>query len=60
MRICFATNNKNKLREIKDKLGEAYEIISLFVLGHSEELSETGNTLEDNVIQTELGIINSQ
>lgn len=51
MRICFATNNNNKLREIKDKLGEAYEIISLFDLGHLEELSETGNTLEDNSLE---------
>ena len=51
MRICFATNNENKLREIKNKLGEAYEIISLSDLGHTEELPETHNTLEGNSLE---------
>ncbi len=51
MRICFATNNKNKLREIKSKLGEAYDIISLSDLGHTEELSETHDTLEENSLE---------
>lgn len=48
MRICFATNNENKLKEIKSKLGEAYDIISLSDLGHFEDLSETHDTLEGN------------
>ena len=48
MRICFATNNENKLKEIKNKLGEAYDIISLFDLGHTEELLETHDTFEGN------------
>ena len=51
MRICFATNNENKLREIKNKLGEAYDIISLSDLSHSEELSETHDTLEGNSLE---------
>lgn len=51
MRICFATNNVNKLIEIKRKLGEAYDIISLSDLGHSEELSETHDTLEGNSLE---------
>ncbi len=51
MRICFATNNVNKLIEIKSKLGEAYDIISLSDLGHSEELSETHDTLEGNSLE---------
>ncbi len=51
MRICFATNNENKLKEIKSKLGEAYDIISLSDLGHFEELSETHDTLEGNSLQ---------
>ena len=51
MRICFATNNENKLREIKNKLGEAYDIISLSDLGHSEDLSETHDTLEGNSLE---------
>ena len=51
MRICFATNNKNKLLEIKNKLGKAYDIISLSDLGHSEDLEETQETLEGNSLQ---------
>ncbi len=51
MRICFATNNKNKLIEIKNKLGKAYDIISLSDLGHSEDLLETHDTLEGNSLQ---------
>lgn len=48
MKICFATNNKNKLKEIRNKLGKAYDIISLSDLGHHEELPETHDTLEEN------------
>jgi XTP/dITP diphosphohydrolase len=51
MRICFATNNKNKLREIKNKLGEAYDIISLSDLGQEEDLPETHQTLEENSLE---------
>jgi XTP/dITP diphosphohydrolase len=51
MKICFATNNLNKLREIENKLGKAYDIISLSALGHSEELPETHDTLEGNSLE---------
>ena len=51
MRICFATNNKNKLIEIENKLGKAYNIISLSDLNHSDELPETHDTLEENSLE---------
>lgn len=51
MRICFATNNKHKYIEIKNKLGKAYDVISLSDLGHTQELPETHNTLEDNSME---------
>jgi len=51
MRICFATNNKNKLIEIKNKLGKAYDIISLSDFNHTEELPETHDTLEENSLE---------
>lgn len=51
MQICFATNNKNKLREIKQKLGKAYEIVSLSNLKHTNDLAETHNTLEENSLE---------
>ena len=51
MRICFATKNKNKLTEIEQKLGKAYDLISLSDLRHEEELPETHDTLEENSIE---------
>jgi XTP/dITP diphosphohydrolase len=56
MKICFATNNKNKLTEIRNKLGKAYDIISLSDLGHFEELPETHDTLEENSLEKALFI----
>ncbi len=50
-RLLFATNNLNKLQEVKDILKDQYEIISLHDLGHIEELAEDGTTLEENALQ---------
>ncbi|MEM8893009.1 MAG: RdgB/HAM1 family non-canonical purine NTP pyrophosphatase [Bacteroidota bacterium] len=46
MTICFATNNLNKLREIRQLLGDQFDIKSLSDIGCEEELPETGDTLE--------------
>jgi XTP/dITP diphosphohydrolase len=54
MKICFATNNPNKLREIRDLLGKEYEILSLEDIGCHEELPETRDTLEGNSEQKAL------
>ncbi|WP_296704809.1 non-canonical purine NTP diphosphatase [Algoriphagus sp.] len=51
MKICFATNNKNKIREVKAALGKEIEILSLEEIGCKEELPETGDTLEHNAFQ---------
>ena len=51
MKICFATKNINKLIEIEQKLGKAYDIISLSDLKHEEELPETHDTLEENSLE---------
>ncbi|WP_224999387.1 non-canonical purine NTP diphosphatase [Cesiribacter sp. SM1] len=51
MRICFATNNKKKLEEIKSWLGPEWEVLSLEAIGCQEELPETGETLEANSAQ---------
>ena len=48
MKICFATNNANKLREIREILGEGFDIVSLQEIGCHEELPETHETLEEN------------
>lgn len=47
-KICFATNNKNKLREIRAALGNAFEVVSLEEIGCQEELPENQDTLEGN------------
>ena len=50
MKICFATNNKNKLKEIKLAV-EGIEIIGLSDIGCSEELPENQTTLEGNSLE---------
>ncbi len=51
MKICFATNNKKKIEEVKAALGPAFTIVSLEEIGCREELPETGDTLEHNAFQ---------
>ncbi len=51
MKIVFATNNKNKLHEIREILGDGFEIVSLNDIGCHEDIPETGNTLEENALQ---------
>jgi XTP/dITP diphosphohydrolase len=51
MKICFATNNPKKIEEVKAALGDNFEILSLKDIGCSDELPETGDTLEHNAFQ---------
>ncbi len=51
MKIIFATNNPNKLAEIKNALGEAFDLVSLREIGFEGEIPETGRTLEANALQ---------
>lgn len=51
MKIVFATNNLNKLREIKALMPSNIEIVGLSDIGCSEEIPETGATLEANAFQ---------
>ena len=51
MKICFATNNKKKIEEVKSALGVEFTIVSLEEIGCLEELPETGNTLDHNAFQ---------
>ena len=41
MKLVFATNNQNKVNEIKSLLGQGVEIVSLKDIGCIEELPET-------------------
>lgn len=51
MQICFATNNENKIAEVKKLLPSAIGILSLTDLGHTSELQEDQATLEGNSYQ---------
>ena len=48
MKLVFATNNKNKVKEIKVLLPKIFEILSLADIGCTEEIEETEDTLEGN------------
>lgn len=51
MKICFATNNHNKIEEVKAALGTQIQIVSLADIGCYEELPETGDTLKYNAFE---------
>ena len=51
MKIVFATNNPNKLKEIQSLIPKEIEIISLNEIGYNEDIPETGDTLEANAFQ---------
>lgn len=51
MKICFATNNKKKIEEVKAAIGPEFELVSLEEIGCFEELPETGDTLDHNAFQ---------
>lgn len=51
MKLVFATNNLHKLREVRALLHHHIALLSLSEIGCHDELPETGNTLEENVLQ---------
>lgn len=50
-KICFATNNQHKIKELNAMLGDSIKLLSLEEIGCNEELAETSDTLEGNSIQ---------
>ena len=46
--ICFATNNNGKIKEMQALLGPTYHLQSLKDIGCTEDIAETGNTIEEN------------
>ena len=51
MKIVFATGNKGKLREAQEILGPDFEIVTPRELGITEDIPETGETIEENSLQ---------
>ncbi len=51
-KVVFATNNKNKLAEIREMLaGSGIEVLSLADIGCHADIPETSSTIEGNAIQ---------
>ncbi len=50
MEIVFATNNNNKIEEIRHILGDSFKLLSLHDLGIFEDIPENEPTLEGNAI----------
>lgn len=50
-KIVFATNNPHKISEIRDILGNRFNVVSLTEIGCYDEIPETGDTLEANALQ---------
>jgi XTP/dITP diphosphohydrolase len=57
-RLVFATNNKYKLKEIKEIVGNRVELLSLADIGCHTEIPEDHNTLEANASQKAFFIYN--
>ena len=50
MKLVFASNNKNKIREIQLLLPDSIEVLSLEDIGCLEDIPETADTIEGNAI----------
>ena len=50
MKLVFATNNKHKLQEVRDILGNRIEVLSLSDINCYDDIPETGTTLEENAL----------
>ena len=50
MKIVFATNNLNKLTEVRKILGNQFQVLSLDDIGCHDDIPEKGQTLEDNAL----------
>lgn len=48
MKIVFATNNAHKLSEVRAVLGDTFELVTLREVGITEDIPETGATLDQN------------
>ena len=51
MKLVFATNNAHKLQEVRQILGDSFEVVGLHDIGCTEDIPETAETLEGNALQ---------
>lgn len=50
-KIVFASNNSHKVRELRQLLGDGYEVMSLADIGCHDDIPETADTFEGNALQ---------
>ena len=50
MKLVFATNNKHKLQEVRDIVGDRVEVLSLADIGCFDDIPETADTLQGNAL----------
>jgi len=55
--IVFATNNLHKLEEVRFKLAEYFNILSLKDINCNDEIPETADTFEGNAEQKALWVL---
>jgi len=58
MKLIFATNNQHKLKEIKALVNNGLEILNLSEIGCTDDIPETGTTIESNASQKSFFIFN--
>ena len=49
-KIVFATNNAHKLQELRQMIGDRYEVLALADIGCHEDIPETADTIEGNAL----------
>ncbi len=47
-KLVFATHNKHKIKEVGELIGDKFQITDLKSIGITEDIPETGDTLESN------------
>ena len=50
MKLVFATNNKHKLQEVRDIVGDRVEVLSLADINCYDDIPETADTLQGNAL----------
>ena len=50
MKLVFATNNKHKLQEVRDIIGDRVEVLSLNDIDCHDDIPETDDTLQGNAL----------
>ena len=48
MKICFASHNLHKIKELNEMLHGVHEVVGLAEIGIDEDIAETGTTFEEN------------